>query len=226
MNDGEVKVICAANDDRFPVVGCRVGTVRASLVDAFNIPPQAIALVNGERVDFSYRLQSNDILEFCKQYGYKGGRRMFTKTELLQEYRGYPDDVMDDLFATLRHDDVNADGRPVWYEVNLDEWFDERYSRRRVDDGRDKVIPPSSVRLDGEEYTDLTTLEWRLLEVLLSSPHRSVETDKVIEHVYGHDAGPKEDALTQVVKRLNGKLGEQKCPYTVSEGNRFVTITR
>ena len=54
---------------------------------------------------------------------------MFTKAGILQEYTGYPDDVMDELFATLRHDDVNADGHPVWHEAAVDEWLDECYSR-------------------------------------------------------------------------------------------------
>ena len=67
-----VKVICGANDDRLPVVGCRVGTIRNSLVDAFNLPSQALAFVNGVEVGPSFRVQAHNVLEFCKKHGYKG----------------------------------------------------------------------------------------------------------------------------------------------------------
>jgi len=223
---GVVKVICGANDDTLALVGCQVGTVRNSLVDAFNVPPQAIAFVNGKVVDPFYRLQADDTLEFCKKHGNKGTRRMFTKAEILREYTGYPADVMNDLFATLRHDDVNADGQPIWHEAVVDEWLDQRYCRERVDDGQDKVIPPSSVRIAGREVVDLTPLEWRLMEVLLSNPSRSVEISRAIEHGWGHDTDRKENALKQVIKRLNERLANQKCPCLVSQANGFVTITR
>jgi hypothetical protein len=71
--DGKVKVIHGANDDTFDgLVGQKVSTVRASLVDAFNIPGDALALVNGNQVDNNYTLQQNDTLEFIKQAGVKG----------------------------------------------------------------------------------------------------------------------------------------------------------
>jgi hypothetical protein len=71
--DGKVKVIHGANDDTFDgLVGQKVSTVRASLVDAFNIPGDALALVNGQQVDNTYSLQQNDVLEFIKQAGVKG----------------------------------------------------------------------------------------------------------------------------------------------------------
>jgi hypothetical protein len=71
--EGKVKVIHGANDDTFDgLVGQKVSTVRASLVDAFNIPGDALALVNGNQVDNGYTLQQNDVLEFIKQAGVKG----------------------------------------------------------------------------------------------------------------------------------------------------------
>lgn len=71
--EGKVKVIHGANDDTFDgLVGQKVSTVRASLVDAFNIPGDALALVNGNQVDNNYSLQQNDVLEFIKQAGVKG----------------------------------------------------------------------------------------------------------------------------------------------------------
>jgi hypothetical protein len=70
--DAAVKVIHGANDGSFNLAGSKVSTVRASLVDAFNIPGDAQTFVNGEQVDANYTLQSNDTLEFVKQAGVKG----------------------------------------------------------------------------------------------------------------------------------------------------------
>ena len=63
-----VKVIHGANDGVFDLAGSKVATVRASLVDAFNIPGDALAFVNGEQVDANYNLSENDTLEFCLQH--------------------------------------------------------------------------------------------------------------------------------------------------------------
>lgn len=70
--DSAVKVIHGANDGSFNLAGSKVSTVRASLVDAFNIPGDALAFVDGEQVDANYTLQSNQTLEFVKQAGVKG----------------------------------------------------------------------------------------------------------------------------------------------------------
>ena len=77
---GKVKVIHCANDGIFDVAGCEVSSVRASLVDAFNLrnysnnPFDVLEFVNGEQVDRDYFLQENDVLEFVRQFGQKGGK--------------------------------------------------------------------------------------------------------------------------------------------------------
>lgn len=70
--EGKVKVIHGANDEEFELVGQKVSAVRASLVDAFNIPADALALVNGDQVGNDYQLKQNDVLEFIKAAGVKG----------------------------------------------------------------------------------------------------------------------------------------------------------
>jgi len=66
--ESKIKVIHGASDDIFKgLVGQKVSTVRAALVDAFNIPVDAIALVNGEQVNDNYTLNKNDVLEFIKE---------------------------------------------------------------------------------------------------------------------------------------------------------------
>lgn len=222
LTDGAVKVIHGANDGVFDVAGHDVATVHRSLVDAFNIPTKAIAFVNGEQVDAGYTLHAHDTLEFCKRAASKGVTRMFTKAELFREYVGVPQDVLNELIAIYPHHDTNAAGESLWLESLVDGWLREYYSLMAADDGRDKVVPPGSARLGGRVYDGFTRNEWRLLEAIVNKP--GVEVDDVIEHVYGHDADSKEEALTQVIKRLNKKLLDHRCPFIVSEENGFVTI--
>lgn len=67
-----VKVIHGAMDESFQVSGQKISAVRASLVEAFNIPADAIAFVDGEQVDENHILLENSTLEFVKQAGVKG----------------------------------------------------------------------------------------------------------------------------------------------------------
>lgn len=229
LQRGGVNVIHGANDGTFALEGAKVGTVRSSLVDAFNIPKDAIAFVNGEQADMGYTLATDDTLEFCKQSGSKGIRRMFTKAEILREYTGYPAEVMNELFASLPHDDVNDDGQPMWHEVVVDKWLDARYSRKRADDGRDKVIPPFGVRIEGHTVDGLTSGEWKLLQSVLTratADRPGASFDEVIEDVWGHDAGWKDDAIKQHIKRINRKFSDQGSRASVHGENRFVTISK
>ena len=221
---GEVKVIHGANFGTFNLAGRQVATVRVSLVDAFNIPIEAIAFVNGERVDLEYILQGHDTLEFVQKAGRKGINRPFTKVDILREYAGYPPDVFDDLFRSLRHHDTNWRGEPIWIEKLIDEWLTNLYAKREVDDGQDKVIPPSGVRIDGTMYIDFGQKQWLLLEAIINKP--PVKAGIVIEHVYGHDADFKENALTQLIKQVNIKLFKQNCTHTVSEEGGFVLLSK
>ena len=67
-----VKVIHASNDSVFDVPErTPVRGLRASLVDAFNIPETALSLVNGRRVAGTYGLLDSDTLEFVVAWGQK-----------------------------------------------------------------------------------------------------------------------------------------------------------
>jgi excisionase family DNA binding protein len=70
---GRVKVLHGATDGIFEVAGANVESVQASLVDAFNVPAWAVALVNGVIVSGRHWLQPNDLLEFVVPWGRKGG---------------------------------------------------------------------------------------------------------------------------------------------------------
>ena len=70
-----VKVIHGANDGAFDVAGATVRSLRGSLADAFNLPDDAIAEANGRRVPDSYKIRGDDMLEFIRERGEKGGRK-------------------------------------------------------------------------------------------------------------------------------------------------------
>jgi hypothetical protein len=68
-----VRVMHGANVGTFDLPAATpVSVVRASLVDAFNVPETAVAYVNGSRVPTSYGLLDNDSLEFVVARGRKG----------------------------------------------------------------------------------------------------------------------------------------------------------
>ncbi len=70
-----VRVIHGANDGVFEVAGATVRNLQGSLADAFNIPDDAIAEANGRRVPGSYEVRRDDVLEFIRERGEKGGRK-------------------------------------------------------------------------------------------------------------------------------------------------------
>jgi len=72
VSQNMVKVIHGANDDLFAVAGTTVATIQNHLADAFNIPIEAFAWVNGKLVGEEFILCGNDILEFIFPEGVKG----------------------------------------------------------------------------------------------------------------------------------------------------------
>ena len=120
LSSGSVKIIHGANDGVFDVAGVSVASVRASLVDAFNLPDEAIAFVNGESVPPAYTLQANDKLEFVKQNGEKSvGEQVWTDEEFciffkitqedLQAWIGQGLKVMRSLDGSIRITETAVD---------------------------------------------------------------------------------------------------------------------
>ena len=72
IEEGFARVICGITDRELRIVGATVGEVRAQLVDMFNIPANALALMNGGEVSADYVIKANDVLEFSQKLGTKG----------------------------------------------------------------------------------------------------------------------------------------------------------
>lgn len=68
----KVRVVHGANTKHFDLSGKTVGSVRKSLREAFNIPSEAEALVDGKSVGDDFILQGGQNLEFNKEAGIKG----------------------------------------------------------------------------------------------------------------------------------------------------------
>ncbi len=91
---GFVSIIHGANVGFFRVVGVSVMCVRASLVDAFNIPASAVPFVDGKRVKGDFRLRENSTLEFVQQAGRKGvGEKVWTGEEFCQFFKTSIEDL-------------------------------------------------------------------------------------------------------------------------------------
>lgn len=123
---GVVTVIHGANDDVFEgIEGATVRQVYQNLVDAFNLPNNPIALINGVPVESSYRVRPDDTLEFCKRAGRKGANRLFALEQVEKEY-GLPSELCHQLAGCLIPFTVNRNGESLYLESAIDEWIESR----------------------------------------------------------------------------------------------------
>jgi len=67
-----VRVVHGVNDDTLPLEGRTVGFVAENLRDVFNIPAEAVALLNGDPAITEDLLATGDLLEFVQRWGHKG----------------------------------------------------------------------------------------------------------------------------------------------------------
>ncbi len=128
----QVKVICGPSYDVFDLAGIPVRGAQRALVDAFNVPADAPALVNGHRVDPDHRLRVGDILEFLPGQGWKGLGALFTPEDLIarwqitaEEYNG-----LLDLGLPLIRLRSGAVRHP---EIAVDEWWKQLPAARQQD---------------------------------------------------------------------------------------------
>jgi len=103
-----VKIIHGANDGEFNLSGHSLASLRTSLVGAFNIPADAIAFVNGRRVTSDFIAQAQDVIEFVRERGEKGGRK---------KSQGTPEDDDDDIHPDLSA--MSLDGLAAYIDGRL-----------------------------------------------------------------------------------------------------------
>jgi hypothetical protein len=72
LDEADVEVISGSSDGKFKLSGKRVSAIRKHLVDAFAIPGNSQAYVNGNQVDETHIVQAGQTLEFIQPSGVKG----------------------------------------------------------------------------------------------------------------------------------------------------------
>jgi molybdopterin converting factor small subunit len=72
MEEETVKIVSGVNEQEFPIAGKTIGEIRESLREVFNIDDNAQAIVNGQKKNNNYALQSKDVVEFIHPIGEKG----------------------------------------------------------------------------------------------------------------------------------------------------------
>ncbi len=72
LAEADVEVISGSSDGKFKLSGKRVSAIRSHLVDAFAIPGDSQAYVDGKQVDETHIVQAGQTLEFIKPSGVKG----------------------------------------------------------------------------------------------------------------------------------------------------------
>ena len=130
----QVRVVSGANEQYHSLEGKTVGSVRKSLRDVFNIPGDAVALVGGKEVGDDFILEGGQNLEFLKEAGVKGSKRVFLRNIDSGEpacYCGSVDD-MDDVITSIRHvleselpEEIRQHKYIIDYRLEIQEMTDE-----------------------------------------------------------------------------------------------------
>jgi hypothetical protein len=87
---------------------------------------------------------------------------------------------------------------------------------------QDGPVPPDKVRLNNKLYHGFSPLEWRLLWRLWD--RNAVSIAKLMDHLYGHDHGDKDQAFQAVKKRLSRKFLDQEFPGEIVAKAGFLTL--
>jgi len=72
LAEGLVQIMHNTADGMYPVANQTVGSVRSSFQQSYNIPSDAVAMVNSIQVGDDYVLRPNESLEFVVEAGKKG----------------------------------------------------------------------------------------------------------------------------------------------------------
>ncbi len=87
---------------------------------------------------------------------------------------------------------------------------------------QDGPVPPDGFRLSGRLCDGLSVYEYRLLESLWGKEARLLQD--VIDHVYGHDADNKDQAVMSLVKRVRNKLLQAQIPAEITSKSGYLVL--
>jgi len=189
-----VKVIHGTNDGLFMIAGTSVASVRAVLRDAFNIPDDAIAFVNGVCVVPGCQLHENDTLEFVVPFGRKGvGERVWNADEFCQFFKISPEDLQAWIAQGLKVKRC-LDGSIRITETAVDEFFRGRVidslclnTEQTTRHAAQEFGSPDEQTEKQPEYVTVAEAQRRFLAGMRSRRwwYRLVETGKIAHHRVG-----------------------------------------
>jgi len=199
--------------------GLTVRQARENSAHLLMIPDDAIATMQGEKVEDGYTLGDRDKLKFVEpDLQMSRGLTAEEFCELFNIAKG-------ELEKLIESGQLQVITMPNG-EILILESAADNYFRRRKDEvclgSVDGPIPPDSFCFNGIVYKGFTALEWHLLKSLRDL--EAVEMGAMYEIVYGKNHEHKEDALTSVIKRLNKKLRKKSFPGAVKPRNGWLSL--
>jgi hypothetical protein len=111
------------------VAGRTILYVRANLATAYNIHPDAMAVLNGEIANDDRVLQVGDVLAFHHLAGYKGFERCWTKQEFMKEV-GLTEAGWQQWCKEGLPYEETADGKIFLFDITVDPWLMRRQAYR------------------------------------------------------------------------------------------------
>lgn len=119
-----IRVIHGANEGIFDLEGTRIGDLRRSLRDVFNIPSDAGAFIGGKQVMDDRVIKDGESAEFIREQGFKGLGALLTPAELRDRWQIDEHDYRQLLDLGLPRIQLRSDVRHP--EIEVDEFFRQR----------------------------------------------------------------------------------------------------
>jgi|GEM_PF-2351951 len=210
-----VRVVHGANEGYFSVEGMTVSQVDHKLRDVFNIPSNATALINGKDVDRRHVVANDDVVEFVRSDGRKGG---------VQEYWSASEVV--ELFGPDAIEEMRGCGitpvRITAYTVDQVTSFQAQRVGNPEPSRYGLIIDPGKYAVSFKDQGPLllgNTISFHLLARLARRPNVYVEFRKLRDEVWKEET--TEDAtITRAISRLRKQLQEGEFTGITFESQR------
>ncbi|MCD0459570.1 transcriptional regulator [Roseiconus lacunae] len=200
-----IRIVHGANEGRFEFAGLTVSQIQKSLKDAFNIPNDALALVDGESVDRDFIMTDQSNLEFVRTVGHKGGLHEFWSEQEVTVLLG-PEAVQ-----SMKAMDIHPVNEQVFTSKQICEYLSnlrnsETQSKRRSP----LVVDFSTMTLSfGNQGTfEINgSLTFKLLNRLNARPFQFIHIDILKNDVWNDDL-VEDETVNRTARRLRKVLAE------------------
>jgi hypothetical protein len=202
-----VRIVHGANEGCFEFAGQTVKQVHRVLRDAFNIPADAKAMVDGQGVGEDYMIRNGDNVEFVRILGQKGGLHDFWSMREVAELLGA------DAIQAMSELGIKPIGQLVFSSEKIGEYISTIKSKKH--DTRsltNLVLDFSSMTLtcgkQGPFEID-NSIIFRLLNRLNARPCHYVQLDHLKRDVW-EDEFVDDGTVHRTARRLRKRLEEMQ----------------